>query len=70
VNQPGAPSRAGSSLTRMSDAYGVPDWDSFALDLGVTFIDTAEVYGAGHNEVLVGRAIVGRRDQVQPAPTR
>jgi aryl-alcohol dehydrogenase-like predicted oxidoreductase len=35
-----------------------------ALDLGVTFLDTAEIYGAGHNEELVGRAISGRRDEV------
>jgi aryl-alcohol dehydrogenase-like predicted oxidoreductase len=33
----------------------------------VTFLDTANVYGAGHNEVLVGRAIHDRRDQVQLA---
>src|SRR4030088_2324709 len=38
-----------------------------ALDLGVSFIDTADVYGAGHNEVLVGRGIAGRRDEVQLA---
>src|SRR5215469_4610440 len=35
-----------------------------ALDLGVTLLDTAEIYGRGHNEELVGRAIQGRRDQV------
>ncbi len=35
-----------------------------ALDLGVTFLDTADIYGAGHNEELVGRAIAGRRDEV------
>src|SRR5262249_20812386 len=35
-----------------------------ALDLGVTFLDTADVYGLGHNEELVGRAIAGRRDRV------
>jgi aryl-alcohol dehydrogenase-like predicted oxidoreductase len=35
-----------------------------ALDLGVDLIDTADEYGAGHNERLVGRAIRGRRDQV------
>src|SRR5712671_3945453 len=35
-----------------------------ALDLGITFIDTAEVYGPYRNEELVGRAIAGRRDQV------
>jgi aryl-alcohol dehydrogenase-like predicted oxidoreductase len=35
-----------------------------ALDLGVTLFDTADMYGAGANERLVGRAIAGRRDQV------
>ena len=57
----------------MSEWYGPADWDASiatitrALDLGVTFLDTANVYGDGHNEVLVGRAIAGRRDQVQLA---
>jgi len=57
----------------MSEWYGHADWDESiatihrALDLGVTFIDTADIYGAGHNEVLVGRAISGRRDEVQLA---
>jgi aryl-alcohol dehydrogenase-like predicted oxidoreductase len=35
-----------------------------ALDLGVTMLDTADMYGAGANERLVGRAIAGRRDEV------
>jgi aryl-alcohol dehydrogenase-like predicted oxidoreductase len=35
-----------------------------ALDLGVNLLDTADVYGDGHNEELVGRAIRGRRDEV------
>jgi aryl-alcohol dehydrogenase-like predicted oxidoreductase len=35
-----------------------------ALDLGITFIDTAEVYGPWTNEQLVGRALAGRRDRV------
>jgi aryl-alcohol dehydrogenase-like predicted oxidoreductase len=35
-----------------------------ALELGVTLLDTADVYGDGHNEELVGRAIRGRRDEV------
>lgn len=35
-----------------------------ALDLGCNFWDTADVYGRGHNEELVGRALKGRRDQV------
>ena len=57
----------------MSQHYGPTDWDESiatirrALDLGVTFLDTANVYGQGHNEVLVGRAIHDRRDQVQLA---
>ena len=57
----------------MSEWYGAADWDEStatihrALELGVTFLDTADVYGAGHNEVLVGRAIAGRREQVQLA---
>ncbi|MET0239094.1 MAG: aldo/keto reductase [Sphingobium sp.] len=35
-----------------------------ALDLGITFLDTANVYGEGHNEEVIARAIAGRRDQV------
>jgi aryl-alcohol dehydrogenase-like predicted oxidoreductase len=35
-----------------------------ALDLGLTFLDTADMYGVGRNEELVGRAIKGRRQQV------
>ncbi|MEU7856458.1 aldo/keto reductase [Nonomuraea sp. NPDC049141] len=35
-----------------------------ALELGVNFLDTADMYGSGHNEELVGRAIKDRRDQV------
>lgn len=47
----------------MSEYYRSSDWDSniatihHALDLGVTFLDTADQLGAGHNEVLVVRAI-------------
>jgi aryl-alcohol dehydrogenase-like predicted oxidoreductase len=57
----------------MSSVYGAADWDGSvdtirrALDLGVSFLDTADIYGTGHNEVLVGRAIAGRRDEVQLA---
>jgi aryl-alcohol dehydrogenase-like predicted oxidoreductase len=57
----------------MSQSYGKGDWDESiatihrALELGVTLLDTANVYGAGHNEVLVARAIADRRDQVQLA---
>jgi aryl-alcohol dehydrogenase-like predicted oxidoreductase len=35
-----------------------------ALDLGINFFDTADVYGAGHSEVVLGRALAGRRDKV------
>lgn len=36
-----------------------------AIERGVTLIDTGDFYGMGHNELLVGRAIAGRRDKVQ-----
>jgi aryl-alcohol dehydrogenase-like predicted oxidoreductase len=54
----------------MSDFYGGRDEAEaiatihHALDLGVTFLDTADIYGVGRNEELVGRAIRGRREQV------
>jgi len=54
----------------MSGSYGTSDEAESirtihrALELGVTLLDTAEVYGPFHNEELVGRAIKGRRDQV------
>jgi aryl-alcohol dehydrogenase-like predicted oxidoreductase len=35
-----------------------------ALDLGATFFDTSDVYGAGHSERVLGRALAGRRDEV------
>lgn len=35
-----------------------------AFDLGMTFVDTAEVYAAGHSEELVGQAIAGRRNEI------
>lgn len=41
-----------------------------ALDIGVTFLDTADVYGIGHNERLVGRAIAGRRHSSPRTPSR
>src|SRR5579863_7075750 len=34
-----------------------------ALDAGVTLLDTGDFYGMGHNEMLIGRALAGRRDQ-------
>ena len=65
-------SRIGLGAMGMSHAYtgaGTDDAESIrtihrALDLGVTFLDTAEVYGPYINEELVGRALKGRRDQV------
>ena len=66
-------SAQGLGCMGMSEWYGATDWDESiatihrALDLGVTFIDTADIYGAGHNEVLVGRCLAGRRDEVQLA---
>src|SRR5687768_11078810 len=38
-----------------------------AVDAGASFLDTADAYGAGDNERLVGRAVAGRRDEVQLA---
>src|SRR4051795_3163522 len=63
-------SMQGLGCMGMSQSYGKADPDESvatihrALDLGVTFLDTANVYGVGHNEQLVGRAIKGRRDEV------
>ena len=66
-------SALGLGCMGMSEFYGAPDPDSgfatirHALDLGVTFLDTADMYGPFVNEQLVGRAIAGRRDEVQLA---
>jgi aryl-alcohol dehydrogenase-like predicted oxidoreductase len=35
-----------------------------ALDLGITFFDTADIYGAGHSEIVLGEALTGHRDEV------
>ena len=65
-----AVSAVGLGCMGMSNVYGrADDAESVAtirraLDLGVTLLDTADVYGDGHNEQLVGRAIAGRRDEV------
>lgn len=66
-------SAQGLGCMGMSEWYGPADWDQSiatihrAIDLGVTLFDTANVYGDGHNEVLLGRAIHDRRDSVQVA---
>ncbi|NMO20529.1 aldo/keto reductase [Pyxidicoccus fallax] len=55
----------------MSGMYGATDdaesirTIQTAIDRGVTLIDTGDFYGSGHNEMLVGRAIAGRREKVQ-----
>ena len=57
----------------MSEFYGTGDQQEAertihrALDLGITFLDTADMYGPFTNELLVGKAIAGRRDEVQLA---
>lgn len=63
-------SALGLGCMGMSEFYGPRDeYESIAtlrrtLDLGVTFLDTADVYGLGRNEELVGKAIQWRRQEV------
>ncbi|MET9310551.1 aldo/keto reductase [Kribbella sp. NPDC003505] len=63
-------SRLGLGCMGMSYAYGTTDDTESAatlhraLDLGVTFLDTADIYGFGANEELIGRTIADRRDEV------
>ena len=62
-------SRQGLGCMGMSEFYGASDEGEAiatihrALDLGVTFLDTADMYGVGANERLVGKAIADRRDR-------
>ena len=63
-------SMQGLGCMGMSQSYGDADEATSlatidrALDLGVFFLDTADTYGLGHNEELVGRALKTRRDRV------
>ncbi len=64
--------RIGLGAMGMTGTYGADDLDDAesirtihrAIELGVTLIDTAEIYGPFTNEELVGRALKGKRDQV------
>ncbi len=63
-------SALGLGCMGMSGVYGAADETEAistihqAIDLGVTFLDTADAYGSGHNETLIGKAIKDRRHQV------
>ena len=63
-------SAIGLGCMGMSQSYGPADEAELiatlhrAIDLGCTFLDTAEVYGPFKNEELIGRALAGRRDDV------
>lgn len=64
-------SKLGLGCMRMSSIWGGPTPDEKesiatihqALDSGINFLNTGDFYGAGHNEMLIGKAIKGRRDK-------
>jgi len=65
-----AVSAIGLSCMSLSGVYGASGDDDGialirdALDRGITFLDTSDAYGAGHNETIVGKAVKGRRDEL------
>ncbi len=66
-------SAIGLGCMGMSQVYGSADREESirtlnrALDIGVTFLDTANIYGMGHNEKLIGEALATRRNEIQLA---
>ncbi|SEW06369.1 Predicted oxidoreductase [Chryseobacterium wanjuense] len=64
-------SKLGLGCMRMSSVWGGPTPDETesiatihqALDSGINFLNTGDFYGAGHNEMLIGKALKGRRDE-------